>query len=152
MKIDSKELQAFFLNNSPFYNKQDLEFGVLAGDWIYVKGLLEEDKTDGVVCDILDELPGVENFIEIFHINKLSDLDKISISLLWARYLAGKTQLVFSNDRDKQLCLHRFNNYSIIYSPNFKYFRKEENVICNIRQFKEYVQLHLVELRKHNVM
>jgi hypothetical protein len=164
-RITEEEVRNYFLQNgneiisknkvrirvglSPEILNQVQNSAKANNDYFTIEYLLEEKDWDSgryEKYELWDEVRGVKEFIEAYQIGSIEDLQHLSRSLIWLRYLAEKAEVIFTNGDENSVHFRLFRGRTTVYSINLNWYNEVYKVLNMTEHFKEFVDEHWDEI------
>jgi hypothetical protein len=87
MDITTQTLTDFFAEDGQFRTKSGVLIRIVNYTFC-LTAKLKENKEDGHLFELYDELYSAEKFMALYEIHSLADLEGLNVSGIWVRYLA----------------------------------------------------------------
>ena len=144
-KMSASELIEFFTANTPFKTKSGILI-TMVGNVFALTAKLREDKEEGHLYELHDEIYGADAFISQYEIRSIKDLQLMSISKLWIRFLAEAAELIFTNPDDHSIHFRKFRANTMVYSLNLNYYTEVNRLMNMTEHFEAFIAENWKEL------
>ena len=109
---------------------------------------LKEDKAEGHLYELYDEIYGADAFISQYEIRSIKDLQLIDKSRIWIRFLAEAAELIFTNADDHTIHFRKFRVNTMVYSLNLNYYTEVNKVMNMTEHFEAFIAENGKELEE----
>lgn len=142
--ITEQELRDYFsAKGNILTNKENVTIALRDEDIFCIEYLLEEDKTAQHRYELYDEVRGAKQFLEVFSIQVLEDLQHISKASLWKRYQEETAEVIFTNWDGNTIGFRLFQGKTMLYSLDQNHYNEVMRVMNVTEDFKGYVREEL---------
>ncbi|MBB5438813.1 hypothetical protein HDC92_002494 [Pedobacter sp. AK017] len=139
--LPAKELDDFFaVAGMHIKTKEEVYLELHETGQVIATCPLSFDEKKGISIDLLADYDNVEQLIKVHGIKRTEDLNRITQSDLWLRYLGGNGYVAADiNELDAELCFRIVKSVTMVYSADMNFYQEIIHVMSMKHQFERYI-------------
>ncbi len=135
-----EQMRTYFLKLAGnFTSDHGVSIAVSVGGVCFIMAVVKYDVENERSYQLYDEVDGIREFIDEYDIHSMDGLRSIDKRAIWKRYFEEKAEVLFTNQRDQQICFRPFRGRTTIYSVNLSYYTEVWRLMDSVEDIEEWV-------------